>query len=94
MVSAINAISLGYYTALANSSAYNMMSVMNSRRSLLSSPMTNNVSFGSLQTLSALDTQYELEMITNSLQYKMAQAMIKQLKRQQKESINKVDVLA
>ena len=94
MVSAINAISLGYYTTLANNSAYNMMSAMNARRNLLSSSAMNNVSFGSLQTLSALDTQYELETISNSLQYKISQAMIKQLKKQQKNNISNFNTFA
>ena len=94
MVSAINAISLGYYTALANRSQYNMLSASNAHIGMLSSPAMYNVSFGSLETLSALDTQYQLDMITNSLQYKMAKATIEQLEKQQKEDAKRFSVFA
>ena len=91
MVSAINAISTGYYTSLANNAAYNMMSASLARTNLISSPMMYNVSFGSL---AALDTQYELDMITNSLQYKMARAMLEQLRKQQKEDAERFSIFA
>lgn len=94
MVSAINALSLGYYTTLANNSAYNIMSITNTHNNLLSSPTMKNVNFGSLQTLSTLDSYYEIEMITNSLQYKIAQSIIKQLETQQKENANNFNAFA
>lgn len=92
MVSAINAISMGYYTTLANYSAFNMMSAYNSRMNMLSS--VGNVSFGSLSSLAAMDTQLELDMITNSLQYKMSKAMLEQLKKQQEEDSKRFSVFA
>ena len=91
MVSAVNAISTGYYTSLANNAAYNMLSASNARTNLISSPMMHNVSFGAL---AALDTQYELDMITNSLQYKMARAMLEQLRKQQKEDAERFSIFA
>ena len=94
MISAINSISMGYYTAMANNSAYNMMAASNARMGLISSPMMSNLSFGSLGTLAAMDTQYELDMITNSLQYKMAKAMLEQLKKQQKEDAKRFSIFA
>ena len=91
MVSAVNSISMGYYTMMANNSAYNMMAAANARTNMISSPMMNNISFGSL---AAMDTQYELDMITNSLQYKMAKAMLEQLKKQQKEDAKRFSIFA
>ena len=91
MVSAVNSISMGYYTMMANNSAYNMMAAANARTNMISSPMMNNISFGSL---AAMDTQYELDMITNSLQYKMAKAMLEQLKKQQKEDVKRFSIFA
>ena len=83
-----------YHTALAHNSAMNMMNLAHSRMRLLSSPMICNPSFGSLKMLSALDTQYELDMITNSLQYKLAQAILEQTKKQQKEDAKKFNTFA
>ena len=92
MVSAVNAVSMGYYTMMANNSAYNMMAAANARTNMISSPMMmNNISFGSL---AAMDTQYELDMITNSLQYKMARAMLEQLRKQQKEDAKRFSIFA
>ena len=80
-MSAIQAISAMHYTSLANSAAYNMMSASNARMSMISS--MGNPSFGSLEAISAMDTRLELDMITNSLQYKMAKAMMEQIKKQE-----------
>ena len=91
MLSAISAVSTAYYTSLANNAAYNMLTASNARTNLISSPMMYNVGFGSL---AALDTQYELDMITNSLQYKMARAMLEQLRKQQKEDAEKFSLFA
>ena len=91
MISAVNSISMGYYTMMANNSAYNMMAAANARTNMISSPMMNNISFGSL---AAMDTQYELDMITYSLQYKMAKAMLEQLRKQQKEDAKKFSIFA
>jgi len=92
MVSAISAMSAMHYTMMANSSVYNIMSLNNARMGLLSN--AGNVSFGSLGALSEMDTQYELAMITNSLQYKMAKAMLEQVKKQQKEDAKRFSLFA
>ena len=89
MVSAISAISALQYTAMANNSVYNMMNANNARMGLLS-----NVGGYDMATLSAMDTQYELSAITNSLQYKMARAMLEQLKKQQKEDAERFSIFA
>lgn len=79
----VQAISAMRYTAMMNNAAYNMMSANNARMGLISSPM-NNISFGAL---AAMDTQLELQSITNSLQYQMYKAMLEQSKKQLKEDI-------
>ena len=89
MVSAISAISALQYTTMANNSAYNMMSANNARMNLLS-----NLDGYDIGTLSAMDTQYELSAITNSLQYKMAKAMLEQIKKQQKEDAKRFSIFA
>ena len=91
-MSAIQAISAMHYTSLANSAAYNMMSATNARMSMISS--MGNPSFGSLEAISAMDTRLELDMITNSLQYKMAKAMMEQIKKQQKEDSERFSLFA
>lgn len=91
-MSAIQAISAMHYTTLANNSAFNMISANNARMGLLSS--AHNLSFGSLESLHAMDTQLELDMITNSLQYKMAKAMLAQIKKQQKEDAERFSIFA
>ena len=91
-MSAIQAISAMHYTSLANSAAYNMMRASNARMSMISS--MSNPSFGSLEAISAMDTRLELDMITNSLQYKMAKAMMEQIKKQQKEDSERFSLFA
>ena len=91
-MSAIQAISAMHYTSLANSAAYNMMSASNARMSMISS--MGNPSFGSLEAISAMDTRLELDMITNSLQYKMAKAMMEQIKKQQKDDSERFSLFA
>ena len=92
MVSAINAISTAYYTSMANNSAFAVMTANNARMNMLSN--IGNVSFGSLGALAAIDTQLELSAINNSLQYKMAKAMLEQLKKQQKEDAERFSLFA
>ena len=89
MPSIINSISLMRNSILANNASYNMMLIANSRQGMLSSLNSNNLSFGSLKALHALDTQQELNMLQNSLQYKMAMAILEQEKKQQKAEAKK-----
>lgn len=93
-MSAINAISMANYTIMANNAAFNMMQASNARMGMLSSMNGYNVSFGSLESLHAMDTQLELEMLTNSLQYKMSKAMLEQLKKMEKEDAKRFSIFA
>ena len=65
-----------------------MMHVNNARMGMLTQPSdtTGGICFGSLDSLCAMDTQMEMDYLTNSLQYQMAKAMLEQIKKQQKES--------
>ena len=89
-MSAIQAFAAMRYTSMMNNAAYNMISANNARMSLISSPM-NNISF---QSLAAMDTQMELEAITNSVQYQMAKAMLEQIKKLQKEDVKRLNIFA
>lgn len=84
-MSVIQAFSSAYYTAMANHSMYSMLNAQNARMGLLNS--AGNVSFGAMDlgTLCALDTQYEIDAINNSVNYQMAKAMLESLKKLQKE---------
>ena len=92
-MSAIQTMSAMYYTALANRASYNMIASNNARLGLISS-LGANPSFGSLESLCAMDTQYEMDSITNSLQYEMAKAMLEQIKKQQKEDAKRFSIFA
>lgn len=80
----IQAISSAYYTSMRNYAALSLMSANNTRLGLLNNA-GNNINFGSLYGLAAMDTQLEMEGITAGLQYKIASAMLEQLKKEQKE---------
>ncbi len=75
---------------MANHSMYSMLSAQNAKMGLLSS--AGNVSFGSLESLCALDTQYDMQMISDSVSYQMAKAMLKSLKKLQQEDAKKLDI--
>ena len=89
LMSIIQAYSSAYYTALANHSMYSMLNAQNARMGLLRS--AGNVSFGAMDlgTLCAMDTQYETQMISDSVSYQMAKAMLKSLKRLHQEEAKK-----
>ena len=91
-MSAIQAISAAYYTSLANNSAYSMFAANNARMSMLNS--LGSMNCVPLGALCAMDTNFELEMISNSLQYKMAKAMLEQIKKQQKEDAERFSLFA
>ena len=94
-MSVIQAIALMQNTIAMNNAMYSMISAGNARMGLISG-MTGgyNPSFGSLEALSALDTQYELDMISNSIRYKMAKAMQENLKKLMKEDSYSLNFLA
>ena len=80
---------------MANNAAYSMMRINNSRMNMISAMGTGmDFGSGSLESLAALDTQLEIDALTSSLQYKMAKAMLEQLKKQQKEDIKSFSTFA
>ena len=93
-MSAIQAISAMRYTAMMNNASLRMMNAHNAQLGLISGMDGNNIAFGSLDTLHAVDTQLELETITNSLEYKMAKAMLEQAEKQRKEDSKRLNYLA
>ncbi len=80
MVSAIHAASMAYYTAMAHNSAYAMMSNNMARMGLLRN--CQNLSF---QGLAEAEKNLELQNLQNSLQYRIANAMLESLKAQEKQ---------
>lgn len=95
-MSAIQAISAARATVMANNSMLNMINASSARMGLISS-MGGSLYCGqpySLDALCAMDTQYELDMITNSLQYKMAKAMAESMRKLQKEEAKKFSIFA
>ena len=92
-MSAILALSTAHYTNMKNNALYNMISTNNARMGLMTSPMSN-ISFGSLDSLAAMDTQMELNAINYSLQYQIAKAMLEKLKMLQKEETKRLNTFA
>ena len=85
-MSLIHAMSIAHYTRLANSAAYSLMKLNNTRMSMISS-MGSGMGYGynTFDSIAAFDNELELNALTLSMQYKMAKAMLEQLKKQQKE---------
>ena len=92
-MSLINAISIAHYTTLANNASYSMMKLNNNRMNMISN-MSAGFGLYSPETLSAMDTEFEINSLTYSLQYKFAKAMLEQLKKQQKEDAEKFSTFA
>ena len=78
---------------MANNASYSMMKINNARMNLLNET-AGGIGACSLEQLCALDTQLELDAITNSLQYQMAKAMAEQLKKQQSEDAKRFSTFA
>ncbi len=87
-MSAITSIGIGYYTNMANNAVSSMMNANQARLSMIQSASCYP-SFGSLNSLAAMDTQLEMQAYTNSVQYQIANAMLKSLKKLQKENIER-----
>ena len=84
----VNAFSIAHYTRMANDSAYSMMKINNARMNMISSLNSGmDYGMGSLESLAAIDNQLEMDALSSSLQYRIANAMLEQLKKQQKEDI-------
>lgn len=88
----IQALSAAYYTGIRNYAALSWMNANNMRMGLAAN--AGNLNFGSLEGLAAMDTQLELQAITSSLEYKMAQATLEQIKKQQKEEAKSFNTFA
>lgn len=94
-MSAISAISAMQYITMRNNAVMNMMNINNTRMSLLCNPGDTTGGIGcSPEALCAMDTQMEIDMLTNSLQYQYAKAMLEQLKLQQKEDAKRFSLFA
>ena len=92
-MSAILAVSMAQQTMMKNNALNNMMHISNARMGLMSSPM-QNISFGGLGAIAAMDCQMELNAITYGIQYQMARAMLESLKQLQKEEIKRFSIFA
>ena len=93
-MSAIQAISAMQAIVMRNNASMGMINAHNAQLGLISGMNGENISFGSLEGLNAMDTQLELSLITNSLQYKMAKAMLEQIEKQRKEDSKGLDLFA
>ena len=91
-MSIINTISAMQSIVMANNAAFGFMSAANARMGLAHN--AGNISFGSLNQLKTIDTNLELDMISNSFQYKMAKAMLEQAQKQQKEDAKHLNIFA
>ena len=92
-MSAILAISMAQYTMMKNNALTNMMHINNARMGLMTSPM-QNISFGSLDSMAAMDCEMELNSINYSVQYQIAKNMLESLKKLQKEETKRFNTFA
>ena len=95
-MSAILALSAAHFINMKNNAALNMMKINNARMGMLCNPgdTTGGIGIGSLESLCAMDTQMEIDSLTNSLQYQYAKAMLEQIKKQQKEDAKRFSTFA
>ena len=84
----VNALSIAHYTRMANNAAYSMMKVNDSRMNMISSMgFGMDCGYAPTEDIADVDTRLELDAMSSSLQYRIAKAMLEQLKKQQKEDI-------
>ncbi len=94
-MSAILALSAAHYLNMKNNAMMNMMNINNARMSMMCTPGDTAGSVAcSPEALCAMDTQMELDALTNSLQYMYAQAVLEQIKKQQKEDAKRFSLFA
>ena len=94
-MSAISALSAMQHICMKNNAVMNMMKINNARMNLLCCPGDTTGGIGcSPEALCALDTQMEIDALTNSLQYQYAKAMLEQIKLQQKEDAKRFSIFA
>lgn len=95
-MSAILALSAAHYINMKNNALMNMMNINNARMGLMCEPggdTTGGVAC-SPEALCAMDTQMELDAMTNSLQYMYAKAVLEQIQKQQKEDAKRFSLFA
>ena len=95
-MSAILAVSAMQYIAMKNNAVMNMINISNARMNLLCNPGGDTTgSIGcSPEALCAMDTQMEINALTNSLQYQYAKAMLEQIRLKQKEDAKRFSLFA
>jgi len=95
-MSATLALSAAHYINMKNNAAMNLMNINNARLGMMCNP--GGESTGTIgcspDALCAMDTQMELDALTNSLQYQYAKAMLEQIKKQQKEDAKQFSIFA
>lgn len=95
IMSAILGVSAAHYTYMKNNALMNMMNISNARMGMLHSLGDTTGGIGcSPEALCAMDTQMEIDALTNSLQYQFAKAMLEQIKKQQKEDAKQFSLFA
>ena len=95
IMSAILAMSAMHYINAKNNAIMNMMNINNARMGLMCTPGDTTGGIGcSPEALCAMDTQMEIDMLTNSLQYQYAKAVLEQIKKQQKEDAKQFSIFA
>ena len=94
-MSAILALSAAHYLNVKNNALMNMMNINNARMGLMCTPGDTAGSVAcSPEALCAMDTQMELDAMTNSLQYMYAKAVLEQIQKQQKEDAKRFSLFA
>lgn len=86
---AVSSLMLGHYTMMANNMAFRGMMANNARLNMISNMSGMPYSPQSLAAISAMDTQLELDALSSSFQYQYSKKMIEQLKKLQKENIER-----
>ena len=81
---------------MKNSAQLNMMRINNSRMSMLCTPgdTTGGIGCNSLEALCEMDTQMEIDALTNNLQYLYAKAMLENIEKRQKEEAKRFSLFA
>ena len=95
-MSGLLAFSAMHYINMQNNAALNMMRISSARMNMLCDPgdTTGGIGCNSLDAMCAMDTQMELDSLTNSIQYQFAKAMLEQIKKQQKEDAKRFSIFA
>ena len=86
---AVGALMMNSYTMMANNMAFRGMMANNARINMLSGLNGQNLNPGQMAALNAMDTRLEIDALTSGLQYKYAKKMLEQLKKLQKDDIQR-----